>query len=300
MARDLYQQVTDRIVAALEAGTAPWAQPFSQRRGHGLPCNAISNRPYSGVNVLLFFTSMANNYPTNRFLTFKQAKEVGGWVKKGEKAHALYFFKKLPPKDGDTDENGKPKKGGAILREYYVFNVDQCENLPDHVRLGRHSDVLFKNEDERNAEADEFIKSWGAKTKEGPQPMYVPSKDFIFMPPFADFKSNTGFYATAFHEGAHWTGHKSRLDRNLKNRFGTAEYAMEELVAELAASFLCAEFGFDVIDNSASYLKSWLEVLKADKRAIFTAASAAQKAADFLRGKALEEVPGEETISEAA
>lgn len=285
MARDLYQNITDRIVSQLEAGTVPWVRPFSQRKGQSLPCNAITNRPYSGVNVLLLFTSMALAYPTNRFLTFKQAKDVGGFVKKGEKGHTVVFFKKLMVKDKQTGED----KTIPLIREFTVFNVVQCENLPDHVRLGRHEDVVVKNESERMEEADAFIQTWGANFREGPQAMYVPSQDFIFSPPWKDYRNHVAYYATLFHEGAHWTGHKSRLNRDLKNRFGTAEYAAEELIAELAAAFLCAEFGFDVVDNSAAYISSWIKMLKEDPKAIVTAASQAQKAADFLRGKALYE-----------
>jgi antirestriction protein ArdC len=163
------------------------------------------------------------------------------------------------------------------------------------------ADVEVKNAEERQAEADAFIQTWGATIKEGPQPMYVPSKDFIFLPAWKDFHGQHEFYATAFHEGIHWTGHKSRLDRDLRNRFGTAEYAAEELIAELGAAFIAAEFGFDVVDNSASYIASWIKLLKEDPKAIFTAASAAQKAVNWLRGKALaEEAPAEEKVLEAA
>lgn len=288
MARDLYQTVTDRIVAKLESGTSPWVQPYS-RKAQGLPCNAVTNRPYSGINILLYYTSQASGYARPRFLTFKQAKKAGGWVKKGEKGMPLYFFKPMASKDAKTGEDKK----WAILREYNVFNVAQCENLPDSITNGEY--VAPLNQDQREFAADGFIKASGADFREGVgKPCYIPSKDFISMPAWTEFHGHNEFYATAFHELAHWTGHKTRLDRDLKNRFGTKEYAAEELVAELTAAFLSAEFSFDHTDNGAAYIKSWIELLKEDKKAIFTAASAAQKAADYLRGKALEDTAAED------
>lgn len=288
--RDLYQTVTDRIVAALETGTAPWAKPYSQAKFGAMPCNAVTNRPYSGINVLLYFISKAESFSSPRFLTFKQAKDAGGFVKKGQKGFPLYFFKPMV-----KEEDGEEKKF-AILREYTVFNVDQCENLPDHIRFGRKVDVTPKNQEQRNADADAFIKATGASFKErkGMEPMYVPSIDKVLMPSWEEFHGSIQFYDVAFHELSHWTGHESRLNRNLNNRFGTKAYAAEELIAQLSAAFLDAEFGFDCVDTSASYIASWIELLKEDKRAIFKAASEAQKAADYLRGKALEEVVSEE------
>ena len=147
-----------------------------------------------------------------------------------------------------------------------------------------------RNQDEREALADAFVKATGADFREGTgKPCYVPSKDFIAMPAFGDFNSRPAFYATAFHELTHWTGAKARLDRDLSTRFGTHGYALEELVAELGAAFLCAEFGFDVVSRSATYLESWLKAIKDNPRAIFTAASKASKAAEYLRGLAIAE-----------
>jgi antirestriction protein ArdC len=295
MARDLYQTVTDRIIAKLEAGTAPWVQPYSVKGGQNLPCNAVTNRPYSGINVLLYFMSQASGYARPRFLTFNQAKAAGGSVKKGEKGTAVYFFAIKDYKDKKTGEDKK----FPLLREYYVFNVAQCEGLSDKIMNGEYIAPL--NKDQREYAADAFVKASGADFREGSgKPMYVPSKDVVMMPKWDEFHGHAEFYATAFHELSHWTGHKSRLDRDLNNRFGTKAYAAEELIAELAASFLCAEFGFDTEDNSAAYLTSWLELLKEDKKAIFTAASAAQKAADYLRGKALAEEVTEAELAVAA
>jgi antirestriction protein ArdC len=175
-----------------------------------------------------------------------------------------------------------------MMREYSVFNVDQCEGLPDRVlTLG---EVKVRNPDTRDGLADEFLRSTGADVREGHgEAYYVSSHDFISMPAFTAFKGADHFYNVAFHELTHWTGHKSRLDRDLKNRFGSRDYAAEELIAELGAAFLCAEFGFDGDVRNAGYIATWIELLRADKRAFFTACSMASKAADHLRGLALAE-----------
>ena len=175
-----------------------------------------------------------------------------------------------------------------MLREYTVFNVDQCENLPESVRAARPTRV--RNPDTRDALADEFLQSIGADIREGHgEAYYAPTDDFISMPSFEAFKGADHFYNVVFHELTHWTGHASRLDRDLKNRFGSRCYAAEELVAELGAAFLCAEFGFDGDVRSAGYIATWIDLLKADPRAFFTACSKASKAADYLRGLALAE-----------
>ena len=172
------------------------------------------------------------------------------------------------------------------MREYTVFNVAQCENLPDSIKAGKPMRV--RNPDTRDALADEFLRSTGPDIRGGyGEAYYVPSQDFVSMPAFKAFKGADHFYNVAFHELTHWTGHKSRLDRDLKNRFGARQYAAEELIAELGAAFLCAEFGFDGDIRNAGYIANWIELLKADKRAFFTACRKASKAADYLRGLAL-------------
>ena len=281
--RDLYSEVTARIVAKMESGVMPWAKSWNA--GTAIPMNAITNRPYSGINVLVFWLSAEKGYARPRYLTFKQALAVGGNVRKGEHGTKIYFFKQLHVADkNDADK----QKTIPMLREYTVFNVDQCDNLPDKVRLG---EIGVRNADSRETLADEFITATNADFREGAgRPCYVPSQDFITVPSFADFHSMPDYYAAAFHELTHWTGHKTRLDRDLKGRFDQDAYAAEELIAELGAAFLCAEFGFDnTADSHASYLANWLALLKADKRAIFTAASKAQAAADYLRGLAMAE-----------
>jgi len=285
MKRDLFSEVSARIIAELQKGAAPWVKPWSASPGANTPCNAVSNRPYSGCNVVLLWMAQAAGYRTPRFLTFKQALELGGHVRKGERGTKVYFVKQLEIREG-TDE--APARRVPMMREYTVFNVDQCDGLPDSVTTRKP--IRIRNPDTRDDLADQFLHSTGADIREGHgEAYYVPSRDFISMPSFGTFKAADHFYNVTFHELTHWTGHKSRLDRDLKNRFGSRNYAAEELIAELGAAFLCAEFGFDGDVRNAGYIASWIELLKADKRAFFTACSDASKAADYLRGLAIAE-----------
>ena len=219
-----------------------------------------------------------------RFLTYKQATELGGHVRKGERGTKVYFVKQLEIREDADDESST--RLIPMMREYTVFNVEQCEGLPDSVKALKPA--CARNPDSRDDLADEFLRSTGADIREGHgEAYYVPSRDFISLPAFGAFKGADHFYNVAFHELTHWTGHRRRLDRDLKNRFGSRDYAAEELIAELGAAFLCAEFGFDGDLRHAGYVGHWIELLKADKRAFFTACSQASKAADYLRRLAL-------------
>jgi antirestriction protein ArdC len=284
--RDLYTEVTSRILAELERGAAPWVKPWSATPGQNVAQNAVSNRPYSGCNVILLWLTRGQGWPTPRFLTFKQAQEAGGTVRKGERGTKVYFVKQLrvtESKEGEDTERLVP-----MMREYTVFNVSQCEGLPASIVQGKAARV--RNPDGRDTLADEFLAASGADIREGQGEAYfAPGADFISLPTFAAFKGADHFYNVAFHELTHWTGHKSRLDRDLKGRFGQAAYAAEELIAELGAAFLAAEFSFDGDVRHAGYIASWIGLLRSDKRAFFTAASRAQAAADYLRGLALAE-----------
>jgi antirestriction protein ArdC len=285
MKRDVYAEVSARILAELQRGAAPWVKPWSATAGMNTPCNAVTNRPYSGCNIVLLWMAQTAGYRTPRFLTFKQASELGGHVRKGEHGTKVYFVKQLQVRDkGANDESAT--RLIPMLREYTVFNVDQCENIPTRVMtLGN---AKPHNADERDTTIDEFLACSGASIREGfGEAYYRPGDDAISLPPFRTFKSAAHFYETAFHELGHWTGHKSRLDRNLLHRFGERAYAAEELVAELCAAFLCAEFSIDGDLRHSGYIQSWIGMLKGDSRAFFTACSRAQAAADYLRGLAL-------------
>jgi antirestriction protein ArdC len=254
----------------------------NSRRQHAV--QRRDHRPYSGCNFILLWMAQAAGYRAPRYLTFKQALELGGHVRKGERGTKVYFVKQLEVRDDGNDN--LPARLVPMMREYTVFNVDQCDGLPDSVSTGRPMRV--RNPDARDDLADQFLRSTGADIREGHgEAYYVPSRDFISMPAFAAFKGADHFYGTVFHELTHWTAHGCRLNRDLKNRFGARNYAGEELIAELGAAFLCAEFGFDGDLRHAGYIGHWIQLLKADKRAFFTACGQASKAADYLRGLAL-------------
>jgi len=200
MKRDLYAEVSTRILAGLERGAAPWVKPWSATPGQNVPQNAVTNRPYSGCNVILLWLARNRGWATPRFITFKQAIEAGGHVRKGEHGTKVYFVKQLQIKDGDGEET--ETRLVPMLREYTVFNVDQCENLPDNIRAGKPMRV--RNPNTRDALADEFLRSTGADIREGHgEAYYVPSHDFISMPAFEAFKGADHFYNVTFHELAH-------------------------------------------------------------------------------------------------
>lgn len=276
----LYQEVTDRIVAQLETGDVPmWLKPWKTSVANGmtlLPSNFATGRSYHGINVpILWGAADDRGYPTPQWLTFKQAKEKGASVRKGERATQVVFTKKLRITDRETEE----EKQISMLRAYFVFNVAQVEGLPERENLAPPM-----TPDERDTKLALFFAATHADIRHGGnQACYVPSLDYIQMPPYGAFKSIEGYHATKLHELGHWTAHATRLDRNLTGRFGTRAYAAEELVAELTAAFLCAHLGVTGELRHAGYIKNWIELLKHDERAIFTAAAKASSAADYLR-----------------
>lgn len=298
MKHDLYADVSARIISELERGAAPWVKPWSATAGRNLPCNAVTNRPYSGCNVLLLWMTQQGRFTTPRYLTFKQARDLGGRVRKGEHGTKVYFVKQLQIRDEQSDADDAVRIV-PVLREYTVFNVEQCEALPESVHAV--PPLRVHNADCRYELADEFLRSTGADIREGyGEACYVPSRDFISLPGFEAFKGADHFYNVAFHELTHWTGNPARLGRDLKKRFGSRDYAAEELIAEMGAAFLCAEFGFDGDLRQAGYIAIWIELLKSDKRAIFTACSRASAAADYLRRLALNAGPATTEEMQAA
>jgi antirestriction protein ArdC len=278
--RNLHQEVTDRIVAELERGTLPWVQPWSRTPGLNWPCNAVSGRPYSGVNVVLLWLTRNMGWPTPRLLTFKQASEAGCHVRKGERGTRVCFTKDLTFA-ADTDNEGD-ERHVRTLKQYVVFNVAQCDDLPEKIirpPAGQHRDG-------RNLTIEEFVIAIGVDIGEGfDRAGYSFEGDHIVLPPFATFKSATDYYASLFHEVGHWVGHKSRLNRDLGERFNVPDqrYAAEELIAELTNAFLCAEFDLDGYSTHAAYIALWIKLLKEDSKAIFTAASKASEAIAYLR-----------------
>ena len=268
---DIYREVTNTIIKELEQGAAPWIKPWKSGKRVGImPVNAITGRSYSGTNVLILWAATdANNWLQNAWLTFKQAQEAGGHVKKGEKGTTVVFTKQIMIEEDDA------RRKIPILKTFTVFNVHQVEGIEE---------LIATPEQPPEGAVKAFIKATGADIRHGgDKACFVPSKDFIALPNPSDFSGEEHYHATALHELTHWSGHETRLNRELKNRFGTQAYAAEELIAELGAAFLCAHLGVNGELRHASYLNSWLDLLRSDNKAIFTAASKASNAADFLR-----------------
>ena len=290
--RDFMQDVTDRIIADLEAGVAPWVKPWKGNAGfagEGFPVNHITGKSYRGINTMLLW--MAS--PSGRWLTYKQAKDIGGNVKKGEKGTQIVFWKKLAVKDKDNEQNGDKTKFIPFMRSYTVFSIEQCEGI-EAPEVNNTDPVEVKID-----KAEELLKQ-ATVHHGGDRAFYSPSHDSITLPAQAAFKSTEDYYATALHELTHWTSHKDRCNRDVKNGFGSQAYAREELVAEIGAAFQCAHLGIEGKLQHSSYIASWLEVLKKDKKAIFTAAGQAQKAFDFIHGISYEAEAVKEDDTKAA
>lgn len=281
----LYDEVTATIIAQLEEGVFPWVRPWSTAlAAPGLPRNAVTGRAYSGINVLILWGAVIEGgYPSQDWLTFRQALAAGGCVRKGERGRTVFYADRFVPKGeregSDASERGEEARGIAFLKRFTVFNVAQCEGLPE----GLVAAPAPLPERELHASAEALIAATGADFRiGGSEAFYSPSGDYVQVPPQPAFHHQIDYYRTALHELGHWTGHGARLGRDQTGRFGSAAYAREELVAELAAAFLCAALGIQPTVRHADYLGSWLQVLRADSRAIFRAASQASKAAEFL------------------
>lgn len=292
---ELYSTVTARIVAELEEGRLPWVQPWDNSFVlAGFPRNAGTGRPYSGINILILWQALFDReFTAQRWLTFKQAEALGGHVRKGERGVTVCYADRFTPKgeqgsvggagvdEGASSGAGDEARKVAFLKRFTVFNVAQCDGLPEH---------LYEAEDREQRsdlvtipEAEALISASGANIAVGsPNACYRPRADRIEVPLQAAFIEPINYYRTVLHELGHWTGHPSRLDRDQTGRFGTASYGREELVAELCSAFTCAALGIVPTVRHADYIACWLEVLKGDNRAIFRAASQASKAADFL------------------
>lgn len=283
--RDLYQDVTDTVIAQLEAGTVPWVQPWG-RDGITAPCalpsNASTGRTYSGINIVLLWGAAIETARTTPYwLTFKQALGLGGCVRKGERGTTVCYADTFIPKAEaeKAKQTGDDPQRVGFLKRYTVFNADQCEGLDARFFEG----VTPLPERELVPRAEALINATGADFRiGGDRAFFVPSEDYIQVPPQPAFRDQINYYRTCFHELGHWTGHESRLDRKLTTSKGTKDYAREELVAEMTSAFVCASQSITPTVRHADYLGAWLDVLKEDKRAIFRAASLASKAADFI------------------
>ena len=281
--RDVYARVTSQIINAIEQGTGTWRMPWhTSGRFAFSPINVTSKKPYRGINtVCLWAAAEAKGYERGEWATYQQWLERGAQVRKGEKATTVVFWKFANGSAESDDSDETPKAGSSRLlftRGYSVFNAAQVDGFTPKVELDRP--VI-----ERIEQADAFFKSVGATVRHGGnQAFYSPVSDHVQMPPFQAFRDGVSYYATLAHEHTHWTANAGRCDRQLGKRFGDNAYAAEELIAELGAAFTCAHLGLSTEprEDHAQYIQSWLRVLKADKRAIFTAASKAQQACDWL------------------
>ncbi len=265
---DFYQQITNKIVAAVETA-GPFRLPWS--RCSARPVNVASKAPYNGVNVLSLWVSALNaDYQSNIWGTYRQWQAAGCQVRKGEKSSQVVFYRTY------TDETDESEH--RVARASHVFNAAQVDGYQPPAPPTVFDPV---------ASAEAFVRSTGAVIEEGgDRACYVPSRDMIRMPDRHRFTDREAFYATLCHELVHWSGAEKRLARDLSGRFGSDRYAVEELVAELGAAFLCADLGIsqEPREDHVAYVRSWLEVLKRDMRAIFTAASKASQAAGWLTG----------------
>jgi antirestriction protein ArdC len=283
--KDVYTRVTERIITDLEQGIRPWMKPWHAEHAAGKISRPLRHNgtPYRGVNTLLLWgDAMASGYVAPIWMTFKQALELGGFVRKGEHGSLVVYANSIT-KTETNDKGEDVDREIPFMKGYTVFNVEQIEGLPAIYYAKPENPLPLA---ERIEHAEQFMTATGATIRHGGNmAYYAPSPDTIQLPPFEAFKDKESYYATALHELTHWTRHEKRLDRDFgRQKFGDAGYAREELVAELGAAFLCAEIGItpEVRDDHAAYLASWLNVLKEDKRAIFSAAAHAQRAADFL------------------
>ena len=274
--RNVYEEVTTRIIEQLEQGTAPWVKPWKEGGMAALPYNALMGRRYNGVNVLLLWdTTLARGFRHAAWLTYLQAQTLGGQVIKGERATAIVYAGRTS-KENDTGE----EETRRFLRFHAIFNVEQVSGLPEQF-LGIPQPRPLE---EVLSEAESFIMALGADVRHGGNmAAYAPTHDCILLPHREQFENDAGYLATKLHEHAHWTGHKSRLARDLTGRFGDHAYAGEELIAEITAAFLCAELLIPGELRHPEYIAAWLKVLGEDKRAIFTAAAKATEAADYMR-----------------
>lgn len=274
---ELYEGVTKNIIREIEAGNLPpWLLPWKKGRTTGIiPVNASTKAHYNGLNVLLLWAEREQKqYPSAEWLTYKQCQALGGQVRRGETSTHIIFVKKLNVKDAHTDE----EKLIPMMRSYSVFNVAQCDGLPHNEPEPELPEL------ERNERAEAFFDAIGAEVRwNEAMAAYIPSRDYIVMPPRNSFHSAANLYATRAHESIHWTGAKHRLNRNLVSRFKSEAYAFEELVAEIGAAMTCAVLQVKGELRHASYVESWLKVLKNDSKAIITAASLASKATEYLR-----------------
>jgi len=280
---DVYERVTNQIIEAIEQGAGEWRMPWHRLAADTFaPVNIVSKKPYRGVNILSLWASAAEKgYASGFWATYPQWQQLGAQVRKGETSTLVVFWKfDLLEEEAESDEEEKPERHSILARGYHVFNAEQVDGftLPPMKTLPQA---------ERIEIAERFFAQLGADIRHGgSRAFYNKAEDYIQLPCFEVFKETAAYYATLGHECTHWSGAPHRLNRDLKGRFGDQSYAAEELVAELGAAFLCADLDLanEPRPDHAAYVQNWLKVLREDKRAVFTAASKAQQAVDWMHG----------------
>ncbi|HBC5610156.1 TPA: DUF1738 domain-containing protein [Klebsiella oxytoca] len=275
---DIYQTVTDSIISALEACVKPWTCPWQRVAGmSGLPSNYATGMAYSGMNImLLWFSASKQGFSDSRWMTYKQAQAENGQVRKGEHGTVAIFYTTLEKENDAGDIDHIP-----MLKTFTVFNVEQIDGLSLTAEAVSSAETF-----EPLPQAENLFRSSGANIIEkGQNAFFRPSTDEVWLPERHLFSDAANFYATGLHELVHWSGGKTRLNREMKGRFGSEDYAFEELIAELGSAFLMADLGIVGEVQHESYIASWLKALKNDKRYIFKAASAASKAHRYLMDK---------------
>jgi len=283
----LYEEITTRIIAELEAGRLPWVQPWGSsgvRAPLAMPKNAATGRRYSGINVLILWGAVVERgFSTQSWLTFRQALALGGHVRKGERGTTVVYADRFVPDDERerARDTGEEARAIPFLKRFTVFNAEQCEGLPAEIAAAAppvETDLILP-------QAEALIRATGADLRIGGERAYYDVLgDYVRVPPPQAYFEPVNWHRTALHELGHWSGAAHRLARDLSGSFGSKKYAQEELVAEMTAAFLCASLGIVPTVRHADYIGSWLEVLREDNRAIVRAASAASKAADYLLG----------------
>ncbi len=280
--RDIYADVTNKIVAALEAGAPPWLRPWSGELER-VPTNGMTRRPYRGINtVLLTLEAQSRGFSRNTWLTYRQAAELGAQVRGGERGTTVIFFKMNEIAAPEAEEPAQARVV-PLLRTFTVFNAAQIDQLPSRLQQPEAEASGWV----RDLAPEKLISDTGAHIEHGGfAAYYSPAEDRIQLPERELFADAGSYYATALHEVSHWSAHPSRLNRSLGRRFGESAYAVEELIAEIASAFLCATCGLEGRLQHASYVADWIRVLRADRRAVFTASTKAQQAADYIEGLA--------------
>jgi antirestriction protein ArdC len=290
----LYDEITGGILAELEAGRLPWIQPWSTTTAKAplaMPKNAATGRGYSGVNVLILWGAVIQHgFPCQNWLTFRQALSVGGHVRRGEHGTTVIYADRFIPDDERRRayETGEDAQAIPFLKRFTVFNAAQCEGLPDGIAIVApppEPGLIAPN-------VEALIKGSGIDFRiGGDRAFYVPSHDYVMVPPPQAFFEPINWHRTALHECSHASGASHRLNRDLSGSFGSKKYAFEELVAEISSAYCCAALGIVPTVRHADYIGSWVEVLREDNRAIVRAASQASKAADYLLGFLSDECP---------